>query len=298
MTAVFQTSLRRLPLTARGKVRDLYDLGDQLLFVACDRISAFDVVMPTPIPDKGRILTAMSLFWFERLGALVPNHVVGDDLGGLDLDADERAHLAGRALIVRKAKVVPFECVARGWLAGSGWKDYQRTGAVCGVALPTGLRQSERLPAPIFTPATKAGSGHDENVPFAAMEAALGASTARRLAETTLDLYGAAAAYAETRGIVIADTKFEFGTIDGVLTLVDEALTPDSSRFWPAEAAIPGTTPPSFDKQPLRDWLEALQGWGKVAPGPTLPPEVVAGTRARYLEAYQRLTGRPFDHRA
>ena len=298
MTAVFQTSLRRLPLIARGKVRDLYDLGDHLLFVACDRISAFDVVMPTAIPDKGRILTAMSLFWFDRLGALMPNHVVGDDLGGLDLDADERAQLAGRALIVRKAKVVPFECVARGWLAGSGWKDYQRTGAVCGVRLPTGLLQSERLPAPIFTPATKAASGHDENVPFATMEVALGAETARRLAATTLALYGAAAAYAETRGIVIADTKFEFGTIDGTLTLVDEALTPDSSRFWPAEAAIPGTTPPSFDKQPLRDWLEALPGWGKVAPGPTLPPEVVAGTRARYLEAYERLTGRPFDRPA
>jgi phosphoribosylaminoimidazole-succinocarboxamide synthase len=294
MTTVFQTALRRLPLLARGKVRDLYDLGDRLLFVACDRISAFDVVMPTPIPDKGRILTQTSLFWFGLLADLAPNHVIGEDLTGLDLDGDERALLAGRALVVRKARVYPFECVARGWLAGSAWKDYARTGAVCGVPLPVGLRQSERLARPIFTPATKAASGHDENVDLDAMITALGEPTARRLAETTLALYERAVDYAQARGIVIADTKFEFGLVDGTLTLVDEALTPDSSRFWPADAVRPGESPPSFDKQPLRDWLEGLAEWNKTAPGPALPPEIVAGTRARYIEAYERLTGRTF----
>jgi phosphoribosylaminoimidazole-succinocarboxamide synthase len=295
VSAVFETALRRVPLIGRGKVRDLYDLGDRLLIVATDRISAFDVVMPTPIPDKGRILTQLSLFWFRLLADVAPNHVVGEDLAGMDLDADERALLAGRALVVRKARVFPFECVARGWLAGSGWKDYQASGAICGVPLPGGLRHADRLPNPVFTPATKATSGHDQNVPFATMVEALGRATASQLAELTLALYGRAARYAEERGIAIADTKFEFGLIDGAITLVDEALTPDSSRFWPADAVTPGDTPPSFDKQFLRDWLEGPRGWNKAAPGPALPESVVVGTRSRYLEAFARLTGHDFD---
>ncbi|MEX2650448.1 MAG: phosphoribosylaminoimidazolesuccinocarboxamide synthase [Alphaproteobacteria bacterium] len=294
MSTVFTTALRRIPLAARGKVRDIYDLGERLLIVATDRISAFDVVMATPIPDKGRVLTRLSRFWFGLLAGEAPNHLIGEELDDLPLDDDERALLVGRAMIVRKAKVFPFECVARGYLAGSGWKDYQAAGAICGVALPAGLRLAERLPQPIFTPATKAASGHDENVPFAAMIDALGAATARRLARLTLALYNRAAAHAETRGIVIADTKFEFGLIDGTIALVDEVLTPDSSRFWPADAVRPGATPPSFDKQPLRDWLERESGWNKSAPGPTLPATVVEGTRARYIEAYERLVGEPF----
>jgi len=295
VSTVFTTALRRIPLAARGKVRDVYDLGDRLLIVATDRISAFDVVMATPIPDKGRVLTRLSRFWFDLLAGEAPNHLIGEQLDDIALDDDERFLLAGRAMIVRKAEVFPFECVARGYLAGSGWKDYQAAGAICGVPLPAGLRLAERLPEPIFTPATKAASGHDQNVTFAAMVDALGAATATCLASLTLTLYDRAAAHARTRGIVIADTKFEFGLIDGTITLVDEVLTPDSSRFWPADAVRPGQTPPSFDKQPLRDWLEHESGWDKTVPGPTLPATVVEGTRARYIEAYERLVGERFD---
>jgi phosphoribosylaminoimidazole-succinocarboxamide synthase len=294
VSTVFQSELRRIPLLARGKVRDIYDLGDRLLIIASDRISAFDVVMATPIPDKGRILTGLSRFWFERLGAVVPNHWIGEDLTGLPLDDDERRMLEGRAMIVRKARVFPFECVARGYLAGSGWKDYQASGAVSGVALPKGLRLADRLPETIFTPATKARSGHDVNVAFEAMAGALGAPTAQRLKTLTLALYGAAARHAETRGIIIADTKFEFGLIEGEVALVDEVLTPDSSRFWPKAEVRPGETPPSFDKQPLRDWLENESGWTKTVPGPLLPDAIVEGTRARYIEAFERLVGRRF----
>jgi len=294
MSAVFETRLARLPLLARGKVRDVYDLGQRLLIVATDRISAFDAVFPTPIPDKGRVLTQLSLFWFTELASQVPNHLIGEDLAGLDLDPAERTMLAGRAMVVKKAKVFPIECVARGYLAGSGWKEYRARGSVCGVALPQGLREADRLPEPIFTPATKAETGHDENIPFARMEQIVGAGPAAALRAQTLQIYARAAALALARGIVIADTKFEFGLVEGRITLVDEALTPDSSRFWPVDAYRPGGSPPSFDKQYLRDWVERSSGWNKEPPAPPLPAEVVQATRERYLEAFARLTGRPF----
>ena len=290
-----ETSLKNLKLHARGKVRDVYDLGDRLLMVASDRISAFDVVMPTPIPDKGRLLNGLSLFWFEKLEAIVPNHVVTTDLSGLDLDNTERAWLAGRAVIVKKAKVLPIECIARGYLAGSGWNDYQATGAISGIALPAGLAQADRLPEAIFTPSTKAQIGtHDVTIDFAEAEHTVGPELAGRVREITLALYRAAVEHAAGHGIIVADTKFEFGLIDGELTLVDECLTSDSSRFWPADQWQPGGSPPSFDKQFVRDWLESLKDWNKTAPGPELPADIVARTRARYVEAYERLTGRPF----
>jgi phosphoribosylaminoimidazole-succinocarboxamide synthase len=278
-------------LRSSGKVRDLYDAGpDQLLLVASDRISAFDVILPTPIPDKGRVLTGMSLFWFERTADLVPNHLVTADpaAGGFD------AGLAGRAMVVRRAEVVALECVARGYLSGSGWSQYRETGAVCGVPLPSGLVESDRLPEPIFTPTTKAAEGHD--LPVSPGEAAglVGLGLAERLKELTLTLYERAAGIALGRGIVLADTKFEFGFCDGELILVDEACTPDSSRFWPADAYEPGHAQPSFDKQYVRDWLDA-SGWDHEPPPPQLPAEVVAATAARYREAYERITGEPFD---
>jgi phosphoribosylaminoimidazole-succinocarboxamide synthase len=277
--ALTETRFSDLPLVSRGKVRDVYDLGAHLLFVATDRISAFDWILPTGIPDKGRVLNQLSAFWFELFAGDVATHV-----HSLDLGADPRVPR-------RYRDVLPIECVARGYLAGSGWKDYQRTGAVCGVGLPPGLRQAERLPAIIFTPATKAETGHDENIDLAAVAARVGRETAAELAELTVRLFRKGAAVAEAKGILVADTKFEFGRIDGRIALVDEVLTPDSSRFWPADRYAPGQSPPSFDKQFVRDWLEKV-GWDKNSPPPRLPADVAAETRARYVEALIRLTGR------
>jgi phosphoribosylaminoimidazole-succinocarboxamide synthase len=273
----------------RGKVRDVYDLGDRLVIVATDRLSAFDWVLPTPIPGKGRLLTQLSLFWFGRLG--VPNHLLSTDLTEMGRPFGGRDELAGRTMLVRKAEVVPFECVVRGYFAGSGWADYRRTGAVCGVPLPPGLRESERLPEPIFTPATKAEMGHDENVSFAAMAGQVGGALAADLRDRSLDVYRRAAKHAAERGIILADTKFEWGRLpDGSVILIDEVLTPDSSRFWPADQFQVGGRPPSFDKQFVRDWLEA-SGWDKQSPPPPLPPQVVEQTAAKYQEAFDRLTG-------
>jgi phosphoribosylaminoimidazole-succinocarboxamide synthase len=293
--ALVRTDFRALPLAARGKVRDVYDLGEHLLFVATDRISAFDWVMPNGIPDKGRVLTRLSAFWFAALADVAPHHLEAAD-GAADprVPAAYREVLAGRALVVGKAEVFPVECVVRGYLAGSGWKDYRRTGAVCGIPLPAGLPQAGRLPAPIFTPATKAAAGHDENIDFAAMAGRVGEETARELRRLALALYARGAAVAAERGIIVADTKFEFGRRAGRVLLVDEALTPDSSRFWPAERYAPGGSPPSFDKQFVRDWLEGTP-WDKNSPPPPLPADVVARTRERYLEALARLTGHGLD---
>ena len=292
---VSQTSLPGLPPPRRGKVRDVYDLGDKLLFVASDRISAFDVVLSPGIPDKGALLTRLSTFWFRRFADVVPNHLLETDAARFPsvLEA-HRELLSGRSVLVKKCRVVPFECVARGFLAGSGWKDYRKTGEVCGHRLPAGLREADRLPEAIFTPATKAETGHDENVPVATMADALGSELTGRLRGLTLEIYQRAAAYAETRGILLADTKFEFGLDEnGSVVWVDEALTPDSSRFWPRGSWRPGGSPPSYDKQFLRDWLEK-SGWNKTPPAPVLPPDVVAGTRARYVEAFETLTGERF----
>ena len=277
----------------RGKVRDVYDLGDHLLIVATDRISAFDVVMPNGIPDKGRVLTALSLFWFEKLANRVENHLVAWNVNRYPARLQPfAAQLEGRSMLVKKAQVVPIECVARGYLAGSGWKEYQKTQSVCGVALPPGLQQADKLPAPIFTPATKEESGHDVNVTFDEAARRVGRDVVTELREKTLTLYAMAAEYAAERGVIIADTKFEFGRLpSGKLILVDEILTPDSSRFWPADEYAPGKDQPSFDKQFVRNYLETLT-WNKRPPAPELPQKVVDGTRRRYLEAYQRLTGR------
>ncbi|MBX9579300.1 MAG: phosphoribosylaminoimidazolesuccinocarboxamide synthase [Gemmataceae bacterium] len=273
----------------RGKVRDVYDLGGELVIVATDRLSAFDWVMPTPIPGKGRILTAMTLFWLGRLG--VPNHLLSADLADLPAAFRDRPEVfAGRSMLVRKTAVVPVECVARGYLAGSGWKEYRASQTVCGLPLPPGLAEAGRLPEPIFTPATKAEEGHDENIPFDRMAAAVGADTAAELRDRTLEVYRRAAGYAESRGIILADTKLEWGRLrSGELILIDEVLTPDSSRFWPQETYRPGASPPSFDKQFVRDWLETT-GWDKASPPPELPPEVVEKTAAKYREALERLT--------
>ncbi len=289
---VYDTRIPGVPLLMRGKVRDVYDLGDHLLFVATDRISAFDFVLPDPIPDKGRVLNQISEFWFGRLQDLVPNHLITSDVERYpDAARAHAARLAGRSMLVRKLEMVPIECVARGYLAGSGWKEYREWGTVCGIRLPAGLEESSRLPAPIFTPATKAASGHDENIPFAEVERRVGAELAGRLRDTTLRLYEAGSDYARGRGILIADTKLEFGLDGGRLVMADEVLTPDSSRFWPAESFAPGGSQPSFDKQYVRDHLERV-GWNKQPPVPALPPEIVAGTRARYLEIFRILTGR------
>ena len=278
---------------ARGKVRDIYDLGDRLLIVATDRLSAFDVVMPTPIPDKGRVLTQLSLFWFNLLKDVIPNHV----LSATDFPApfdQYKNELAGRSMVVKKTQPLPIECVARGYLSGSGWKDYKATGKICGIPLPPGLRESDRLPEVVFTPATKAATGHDENIPFERAVEIIGKDLAERVRATTLEIYRRAAAYAEPRGILLADTKFEFGLLHGELIWIDEALTPDSSRFWPAAQYQPGGPQPSFDKQFVRDYLERIQ-WPKTPPGPVLPPDVVAATRAKYREAYCILVGRELD---
>jgi phosphoribosylaminoimidazole-succinocarboxamide synthase len=281
-----------LERVASGKVRDLYavDAG-HLLLVASDRISAFDVVLDDEVPGKGEVLTGLTVFWLEQLGDLVANHLAGWRASELPEGA---RHLAGRAMLVRRLEMLPVECVARGYLAGSGWKDYQATGAVCGVRLPAGLRQADRLPEPIFTPATKARQGHDENVSEAEVAERLGPDLAARLRDLTLEVYRRGAEHAARRGILLADTKLEFGLDGGELVLADEVLTPDSSRFWPAGGWSPGSSPPSFDKQYLRDWLEDLD-WDMAPPPPRLPPHVVAGTTARYREAYERLTGRPLD---
>jgi phosphoribosylaminoimidazole-succinocarboxamide synthase len=292
-TALLESRIAGLPLR-RGKVRDVYDLGDRLLIVATDRISAFDWILPTGIPDKGRILTQISAMWFQRLN--VPHHLLSLDVQDAALPlGDDRESLVGRSMIVRKTAVVPIECVARGYLAGSGWKEYGTRGTVCGSTLPAGLLNCSRLPEPIFTPATKAETGHDENISFEEMSRLIGKETATTLRERTLSLYSAAAQFAESQGLILADTKFEFGkTPDGELILIDEALTPDSSRYWPADEYRPGSNPPSFDKQYVRDWLER-SGWDKNSPPPPLPDEVVEKTREKYLEAFRRLVGREFE---
>jgi phosphoribosylaminoimidazole-succinocarboxamide synthase len=274
-----------------GKVRDVYDLGDRLVIVATDRISAFDWVLPTAIPDKGRILTALTLFWLDYLG--VPNHLLSTDLADMgQAFAARAAELAGRTCLVRKAAVVPIECVVRGYLAGSGWKEYQQHGTVCGIALPCGLAQSARLPEAIFTPATKEESGHDQNISFENMSARVGCELASNLRQHSLDIYQRASEHARSRGLILADTKFEWGLLpDGQIILIDEVLTPDSSRFWPADQYREGVSPPSFDKQFVRDWLETT-GWDKNSPPPELPAEVVERTAAKYREALGRITGK------
>ncbi len=290
---ISQTEFPRLKLLGRGKVRDIYDLGDRLLIVATDRLSAFDVVLPTPIPDKGRVLTQLSLFWFQKLADVVSHHVLEarNFSGELDLYADA---LAGRSMLVRRTQPFPIECVVRGYISGSGWKDYQKTGSICGIPLPAGLRESDKLPQPIFTPSTKATTGHDENISFDETAERVGAPLAERLRDLSLTLYERAAEHAIARGIIIADTKFEFGMIGDQLVWIDEALTPDSSRFWPADQYAPGKAQPSFDKQFVRDYLERI-GWNKQPPAPALPPDVVSGTQQKYREAYQRITGHALD---
>src|SRR5579885_1625188 len=290
--SVFRTSLRGLEKLHEGKVRDIYAAGaDALLIVTTDRLSAFDVVLPDPIPGKGRVLNEISNFWFARTRHIVPNHLTGRSPAELVSDPAERAALAGRSVIVRRLKALPLEAVVRGYLIGSGWKEYQSTGSICGISLPRGLQQAARLPAPLFTPATKAAAGeHDENISFAEAEKLIGAELAARVRDTAIALYEFASAHAARRGIIIADTKFEFGIDEsGTLTLIDEALTPDSSRFWPADTYRPGTSPPSFDKQFVRDYLETLD-WNKKAPGPKLPAQVIARTSEKYREALARLT--------
>jgi phosphoribosylaminoimidazole-succinocarboxamide synthase len=290
---VFRTALSGMKLLHAGKVRDNYAVDDRsMLIVATDRLSAFDVILPDPVPDKGRVLTQISNFWFDRTSHIVPNHLTGRALTQLPLPATELATLEGRATIVKRLQPLPLEAVVRGYLIGSGWKDYQRTGKICGIELPAGLQQAERLSTPIFTPASKAAAGaHDENISFDAVSALIGAELADKVRTTALELYRFAADLARARGIIIADTKFEFGLdSDGQLTLMDEVLTPDSSRFWPADTYQVGISPPSFDKQYVRDYLETLD-WDKRAPGPALPAQVIARTRDKYLEALQRLTG-------
>ena len=290
---VYRTSLRGLEKIHEGKVRDIYAAGpDALLIVTTDRLSAFDVVLPDPIPGKGEVLNRISEFWFARTAHLIPNHLTGRALESVVSDPAERALLEGRAVIVKRLKALPIEAVVRGYLIGSGWKDYQKTGAVCGLPLPKGLPLAAQLPSPIFTPATKAAIGeHDENISFAETERLIGASLAAQVRQSAIALYEFAAAHARARGILIADTKFEFGLDEhGTLTLIDEALTPDSSRFWPADAYRPGVNPPSFDKQFVRDYLETLD-WNKRAPGPNLPSEIIARTSENYREALRRLTG-------
>jgi phosphoribosylaminoimidazole-succinocarboxamide synthase len=279
-----------------GKVREMYNFGETMLMVASDRMSAFDVIMPTPIPDKGRVLTALSVFWFERTAELTANHLITIEQDEFPVSARTTPDLAGRAMLVRRLTMMPIECVVRGYLSGSAWKDYQLTGSVCGQRLPGGLHESEKLPMPIFTPATKATSGHDINIDAATAELLVGDELRyQNLERISLDIYEHAAAYARDRGIIIADTKLEFGIdMTGELVLGDELLTPDSSRFWPADSYEPGRPQESYDKQFLRDWLEA-QRWDKQPPAPELPDEIVTGTRDRYLEAYQRLTGEPYS---
>lgn len=294
MNALFESKLDGVTLLHRGKVRDVYDAGDnRLLIVATDRLSAFDCVLPTPIPGKGRVLTQLSLFWFDMLAKVVPNHLIATCVDDYPAELRKfRDQLDGRSMLVHKARMAPVECVARGYLSGSGWKDYRATGAVCGIPLPPGLRESDRLPEPLFTPSTKASVGHDENISFDAAADVVGSETARKLKELTLEVYSKAAEYALSKGIILADTKFEFGYVGDTMVLADEVLTPDSSRFWPADQYKPGGVQPSFDKQYVRDWLEAA-GWNKMPPAPALPAEVAERTGAKYREAYERLVGKP-----
>ena len=288
---VLETNLP-YPKFKKGKVREVYDLGESLLFVASDRISAFDVVLPTGIPDKGKVLTQLSLHWFEKMSDVVGNHVITADVSAYPKSLREHTTLLeGRSMLVKKADVIPIECVARGYLAGSGWKEYQKHGTVCGIELPQGLRQADELPEPIFTPATKADAGHDVNISLKDATKLVGEDTAELVKELTLSIYAKAAKEARRKGIIIADTKFEFGLADGEMLLIDEVLTPDSSRFWPADSYRPGGPQKSFDKQYVRDYLETLD-WDKTPPGPELPQDVVLGTRKRYLEAYRRITGK------
>jgi phosphoribosylaminoimidazole-succinocarboxamide synthase len=290
---VWETNLANVRLRGRGKVRDIYDLDDKLLIVATDRLSAFDVVLPTPIPDKGRVLTQLSLFWFETLREVVPHHVLSATEFPGDL-APHAEQLRGRAMLVRKTEPVPIECVVRGYLSGSGWKEYKGNGRVCGIPLPAGLRESDKLPEPIFTPSTKAQTGHDENITFEETAERVGHDLALRLRDVSLEIYQRAAAFAAERGIIIADTKFEFGLAGSELVWIDEALTPDSSRFWPADQYEPGKAQPSFDKQFVRDYLERI-GWSKRPPAPELPADVVAATSGKYREAYRRVSGRELE---
>jgi len=286
---VWETNLPGIHFLNRGKVRDLYEVGGQLLLIATDRLSAFDVVLPTAIPDKGRVLTQLSLFWFNLLREVIPNHIVSATELPPEL-AQYREQLEGRTMLCRRTNPLPIECVVRGYLVGSGWKDYRATGKVCGITLPSGLRESERLPQAIFTPSTKATTGHDENISFDEAVKLIGAELAEKVRTVSLEIYRRAAAYAEPRGIILADTKFEFGLIGDELIWIDEALTPDSSRFWPADGYQPGRAQPSYDKQYVRDYLERI-GWNKQPPGPDLPHDVVAATREKYREAYRQLTG-------
>src|SRR5580698_4716450 len=287
-SVISETNFPGLKLRGRGKVRDIYEVGDKLLIVATDRLSAFDVVLPTPIPDKGKVLTQLSLFWFEKLKDVVPNHIIASKNFGGPL-REFNAALEGRTMLVRKTEPAPVECVVRGYISGSGWKDYQKTGGICGIPLPAGLRESDKLPEPIFTPSTKAETGHDENISFDEAVKMVGGPVAEQARAASLKIYTTAREYARARGIIIADTKFEFGMYEGKLLLIDEVLTPDSSRFWPADQYAPGKGQPSFDKQFVRDYLETLD-WDKNPPAPALPPEVVAKSQAKYLEAYEKLT--------
>jgi phosphoribosylaminoimidazole-succinocarboxamide synthase len=286
-----------LPYVHSGKVRDIYAVGDdRLLMVTSDRISAFDVVMAEPIPDKGRVLTAMSAFWFEQLGDIVPGHLLSTDVADLPESAQKaaaEAGLAGRVMLTRRADMLPVECIVRGYVTGSAWKEYRQAGTMHGTRLPEGLLESSRLPEPVFTPSTKADEGHDENISFTVAADLIGEALAAQVRDVSLALYQRGADWARERGIIIADTKFELGLVHGELVLCDEVLTPDSSRFWPTDAWEPGCTPPSFDKQPVRDLLDELD-WDKTPPPPPLSPEVVAATSHRYIEAYERITGRPF----
>jgi phosphoribosylaminoimidazole-succinocarboxamide synthase len=293
MKVLWESQFAGLTPSARGKVRDIYDLGDKLLIVATDRLSAFDVILPTPIPDKGRVLTQLSLFWFNLLKDVIPNHVLSSTEFPAPFD-EFRDDLAGRSMVVRKTQPLPIECVVRGYVSGSGWKDYRVTGKICGIALPPGLRESDRLPEPIFTPATKAVSGHDENISFDQAASLVGKDLAERARSISMELYRRAAAYSEPRGVILADTKFEFGLLNNELIWIDEALTPDSSRFWSAFHYSPGGPQASFDKQFVRDYLERMQ-WPKTPPGPELPPEIVAATRAKYREAFRILAGHELD---
>lgn len=290
--ALFESSIKSLPRIGRGKVRDIYAVGDdKMLIVASDRLSAFDVVLPDPIPDKGRVLNEMANFWFDRLGHVVPNQLTGINPESV-VQESEREQVRGRSVVVKKLKPLPIEAVVRGYIIGSGWKDYQKTGKICGIELPKGLRQAEKLPQPIFTPATKAAEGHDENITFAQAEAIIGKDLAAKVRDVSVRLYEEAADFAATKGIIIADTKFEFG-VDSKnnLVLIDEVLTADSSRFWPADSYRVGISPPSYDKQFVRDYLESLT-WDKTPPAPNLPPDVIARTSQKYRDALERLTGR------
>jgi phosphoribosylaminoimidazole-succinocarboxamide synthase len=291
--ALYESSLKSLPRLGRGKVRDIYGVGeDKMLIVTSDRLSAFDVVLPDPIPDKGRVLNEMANFWFGKLGHIVPNQLTGIDPESVVRDPGEKAQVKGRSVVVKKLKPLPIEAVVRGYLIGSGWKDYQKTGKVCGIALPQGLAQAQKLPQPIFTPATKAAEGHDENISFEEVVKLIGKELAEKVRDISIRLYKEASEYAATRGIIIADTKFEFGLdAKGNVVLIDEVLTADSSRFWPADSYRVGVSPPSYDKQYVRDYLETLD-WDKTPPAPKLPPEVIARTSQKYREALERLTGR------